>query len=184
MTLTLWFHPVAKRPQGWSTWLVRGITRSPLTHVAPEILGCQLNLTMTAFRCRAYWAQKAPLHRLWTPLFGLRLRGTSSSEPNLEILDLVLTGDLDGTIPNLTRFLGRKLGIPCRQSMNCVSTTNVALAMYGLSHLQGDTPDEIYRKCAPFSDRVASSDGRAGRDPRKAVPTSEYPVSHTRSTSN
>lgn len=182
MTLTIWFHPMTKRPQGWSTWLVRGITRSSLTHVAPEILGCQLNLTMKAFRCRAYWAQKASLHRLWTPLFGLRLRGTSRIEPNLEILDLVLTGELDGTVPNLTRYLGRVLGFPCRQSMNCVSTTNVALAMYGLSHLQGTTPDEIYRKCAPHGDRVAPCLDRVGRNPGEAIPAGGNPVSPPRPT--
>jgi len=153
--LTLWFHPTGPLPRGWSTWLVRVLTRSPITHVAPEILGCQLNITMKPFRCKSYWAQKAALHRLWPPLYGIELEGTSSIEKHLEVLDLVLTGRLDGVVPNLVRYLGRKLGLPMRSSLNCVSTTNVALALAGLPHLQGNTPSEIASKAAKFGKRVA-----------------------------
>ncbi len=153
--LTLWFHPKGPLPRGWTTWAVRILTRSQITHVAPEILGCQLNLTMKPFACKAYWAQKAALHRLWPPLYGIRLEGSSSIEQNLGMLDLVLTGELDGAIPNLLRYLGRKLGLPIRRSLNCVSTTNVALVMAGLPHLQGNTPSEIASNAAAYGTRVA-----------------------------
>lgn len=71
------------------------------------------------------------------------------------MLDLVLTGELDGAIPNLLRYLGRKLGLPIRRSLNCVSTTNVALVMAGLPHLQGNTPSEIASNAAAYGTRVA-----------------------------